>query len=164
MPIPCNLRIPECPGSSEKEGREDTCDVFEIEHGLHSPHMTATGQPTGSRIHSPLRVVKQVDKATPLLLSALCMNKVFKEVTLDYYRIDPDGRQEVKYYTVTLKKARISEMRPYVPNTLVQANERLHHMEMVSMVYEEIEWQWLPDSIVAADRWSEPGFTPDPSE
>ena len=119
--------------------------------------MSATGQPTGSRIHSPLRVVKQVDKATPLMLHALCINKVFKEVTLDYYRIDPAGRQEVKYYTVTLKKVRICEMRPYVPNTLVQANERLHHMEQVSMVYEEIEWQWLPDSIVAADKWAEPG-------
>ena len=31
MPTPCNLKVAEYPGSSEKEGREDTSDVFEVE-------------------------------------------------------------------------------------------------------------------------------------
>ena len=30
MPTPCNLKVANCAGSSEKEGREDTSDVFEI--------------------------------------------------------------------------------------------------------------------------------------
>ena len=72
MPTPCNLRIAEYPGSSEKEGREDTIDVFEIEHHIHQPVDQTTGQATGVRVHSPIRVVCQLDKAFPGLQKALC--------------------------------------------------------------------------------------------
>jgi type VI protein secretion system component Hcp len=30
-------------------------------------------------------------------------------------------------------------------------------MEQVSMVYEEIEWNWLPDSTIEMDKWRAPG-------
>ncbi|MCH7808683.1 MAG: type VI secretion system tube protein Hcp, partial [Planctomycetes bacterium] len=65
MPTPCNLRVAAYPGSSEKESREDTIDVFEIEHHLHQPTEPTTGEATGVRVHSPLRVVAALDKATP---------------------------------------------------------------------------------------------------
>ena len=48
MPTPCNLKIAEYPGSSEKEGREDTSDVFEIEHHVHQPVEPPRGRPAGS--------------------------------------------------------------------------------------------------------------------
>ncbi len=157
MPCPCNLRIPGCPGSSEKEGREDTSDIFEIEHEVHAPTSPETGQPMGSRIHGALRLVKQIDKASPRLHEAVCKGESFKEVTLDFYRISPETRQEVKYYTITMKKVMITQIRPYMPNTLVAANERLQHMEQISLVYQEIEWHWLPDRIMASDKWEKPG-------
>jgi hypothetical protein len=30
-------------------------------------------------------------------------------------------------------------------------------MEQVSFVYEEIEWKWIPDSVVEMDKWRSPG-------
>ena len=95
MPTPCNLRVPEYPGSSEKEGREDTSDVFEIEHHLHQPVEPTTGQASGVRVHSPFRIVKLIDKATPGFHKALCTGQNLTEVTVDFYRIDPDSREEV---------------------------------------------------------------------
>jgi len=154
MPTPCNIRIPECPGSSEKEGREDTSDVYEIDHDIMASFNPMTGQREGDAIHGPVKVVKQLDRASPLLCMALCKGTKLKEVTIDFYRIDLDTRQEVKYYRITLKNVRISNIRPYVPNTLVMANERLHHMEQVCFVYEEIEWEWVPDGVVASYRWN----------
>ncbi len=157
MPNPCNLKIAEYPGSSEKEGREDTSDVFEIEHHLHQPVEPTTGQATGVRVHSPLRVVKLIDKATPGFHKALCTGQNLAEVTLDFYRIDPETRDEAKYYTIILRNARIVDIRPYMPMSFLPQNESYRHMEQVSFVYEEIEWSWLPDSAIEMDRWRAPG-------
>ena len=157
MPTPCNLKVPEYPGSSEKEGRDGTCDVFEIEHHVHAPIDITTGQPAGVRVHSPLKIAKLIDKASPGFLKALCTAQNLKEVTLDFYRIDPETREEAKYYTITMKKARIVDIRPFMPMSFVPANESFRHMEEVSFVYEEIEWKWIPDSVVENDQWRKPG-------
>ena len=75
MPTPMNLRIDDIPGSSEKEGREGTIDVFEVEHHLHQPVEPTTGMASGVRIHSPMRVVAVIDTATPGLHKALCTGR-----------------------------------------------------------------------------------------
>lgn len=157
MPTPCNLRVGEYPGSSEKEGREDTSDIFEIEHNIHQPVEPTTGQATGVRVHSPFRVVKLVDKASPGFHKALCTGQNLAQVEIDFYRIDPGTRSEQQYYTITLRQARIVDIRPFMPMSFVPANESYRHMEQISFVYEEIEWNWLPDSAVEMDKWRSPG-------
>ena len=157
MPTPCNLKVAEYPGSSEKEGREDTSDVFEIEHHVHQPVDLTTGQATGVRVHSPLRVVKVIDKSSPGFHKSMCTGENLKEVVLSFYRIDPSTRSETEYYKITLKNARIVDIQPYMPMSFVPANESYRHMEQVSFVYEEIEWNWLPDSVVEMDKWRAPG-------
>ena len=77
-------------------------------------------------------------------------------MTIDFYRIDPESREEAKYYTIILRQARIVDIRPYMPMSFVPENESYRHMEQVSMVYEEIEWSWLPESTIEADRWRAP--------
>ncbi|MGB2985250.1 MAG: type VI secretion system tube protein TssD [Phycisphaerae bacterium] len=157
MPTPCNLKVAEYPGSSEKENREDTSDIFEIEHNIHQPVLPTTGEATGVRVHSPLRVVKVVDKATPGFHKAMCTGQNLAEVILTFYRIDPATRSEDEYYRITLRNARIVDVQPYMPMSFVPTNESYRHMEQVSFVYEEIEWNWLPDSVVEMDKWRQPG-------
>lgn len=156
MPTPCNLTCDGIPGGSEKEGRENSSDVYEIEHQVHQPSESATGMPTGMRIHAPLRVTKQIDKASPKLFEALCRAEVIKTVTLDFYRIDPDSRSEVKYYSIIMKNARVSHFRPFMPVSFLPANEQFRHMEQVSFIYEQIELRWIPDNITAHDQWRKP--------
>lgn len=156
MPTPGNLRIPEIPGSSEKEGREGTIDVFEVEHSVRQPIDSTTGMGTGVRVHSPLTVLANIDKATPALFKALSTGRELDEVILEFYRIDPETRSETKYYEMTLRKVRVVYIRPYVPNTLKPENEALRHMVLYSFVYEEIEWNFIPDSMVEMDRWQTP--------
>jgi type VI secretion system secreted protein Hcp len=151
------LKVPEYPGSSEKEGRADTSDVFEIEHHLHQPVEPTTGQASGVRVHSPMRVVKLIDKASPGFHKALCTGQNLKEVTLELFRIDPASREEAKYYAITMRNARIVDIRPYMPMSFLPQNESYRHMEQVSFVYEEIEWNWMPDSVIELDRWRAPG-------
>ncbi len=157
MPTPCNLWVTDIEGSSEKDGREGSSDVFEISHGLHSPIDPDTGQATGPRVHKPLSVVKVVDKATPMLHKSLCEGKNIPEVKLVFYRIDPSTRAETEYYMIIIKQARVVDIRPYMPMSFVPANESYRHMEQVNFVYEEIEWNWMPDSVVEMDSWRSPG-------
>lgn len=157
MPTPCNLTVKEYPGSSEKEGREGTCDVYEIEHHVHQPTSISSGEASGVRVHSPLRIVKVIDRASPGFHKALCTGQSLQEVILDFYRIDPASRSEVKYYTIKLTKARIVDLKPYMPMSFVPAHESYRHMEQVSFVYESIEWTWLPDNVVEMDEWRMPG-------
>lgn len=157
MPTPCNLKIAEYPGSSEKQGREGTIDVFEIEHFVHQPIREQDGMPTGVRVHSPMRLVCQIDKANPGLLKACCTGQNLKEAIIDFYRIDPTTRQEKKYYSITLTNARVVDVRPYMPMSFVPANEPYRHMVQYSLTYEKIEWNWMPDSMVEMDEWRAPG-------
>jgi type VI secretion system secreted protein Hcp len=154
MPTPCNLKIAEYPGSSEKEGRAGTSDVFEVEHHLHQAIATATGAASGKREHSPLRVVKVIDKATPGLQKALCTGQRLKEVVLDFYRIDPATRNEKAYFHITLRNACIVDTRIYMPMSFVPQNESYRHMEEVCFAYESIEWKWDPDNVVTSDQWA----------
>jgi len=157
MPTPLNLTVPEYPGSSEKEGRDGTSDVFEYEHHLHQPIEPTTGQASGVRVHAPLTIVKLIDAASPGFHKATCTGQNLAEVKLDFYRIDPATRQEEKYYTITLKQARIVDVRPYMPMSFLPQNEPYRHMEKVSFVYEEVEWNWIPDSKIEMDKWRAPG-------
>ncbi|MCK4341297.1 MAG: type VI secretion system tube protein Hcp [Phycisphaerae bacterium] len=156
MPTPCNLKVEGYPGSSEKENRTDTSDIFEIEHHIHQPVDLTTGQATGVRVHSPMRVVKLIDKATPGFHKALCTGQNLALVTLDFYRIDPVSQFEDIYYTITLTNARIVDMRPYMPMSFLPQNETYRHMEQVSFVYEQIEWKWF-EGQTEMDQWRSPG-------
>jgi len=149
--------VPEYPGGSEKEGRADTSDIFEIEHHLHQPVEPTTGQASGVRVHSPFRVVKLIDKATPGFHKALCTGQNLAEVTIDFYHISPESREEEKYYVVILRQARIVDIRPYMPMSFVPANESYRHMEQVSFVYEEIEWKMEGGGPAEMDKWRAPG-------
>ncbi len=156
MPTPCNLVVTEYPGSSQKKGRENTSDVFEIEHFVHQPFREEDGLASGVRVHSPLRVVCEIDKATPGVLKALCTGQNLSEVRLDFYRIDPETRSESKYYMISLRNARCVDVRPYMPMAFVKANEPYRHMVQYSFTYEEIEWNWMPDGVIEVDKWREP--------
>jgi len=152
-PTPLNVAIDGHPGGSEKEGREGTSDVFEFRHSLSQPFDPATGSPTGPRQHSPLRVVKVIDKASPGLHKALAQGETMDKVRVDFYRIDPATRTEEVYYTITLTDARIVDIQTFMPTSFLPENESYRHMEQVTFVYGKITWDWLPDDIQATDTW-----------
>ena len=152
-PTPCNLRIAEYPGSSEKQGREGTSDVFAVDHELVQPIDVLTGQPSGVRQHRPFTVLKKIDKATPGFHKALSIGQTLMGATIDFYRIDPATRAEVKYYSVVLSQVRIVGIKTMMPTSFLPENESYGHMEEVRLTYRTIEWQWIPDSIVEADAW-----------
>ncbi len=84
-----------------------------MDHKIHIPRDPQSGLPSGKRIHGPLAIDKEVDKASPMLQQALCSGEHLSEVTIKHYRIDDTGVEE-HYFTITLENAIIVEMEPYV--------------------------------------------------
>ncbi len=157
MPLPCSLIIPEFPGSSEKEGRADSIDIYEVEHYTVLPVREENGRASGIRVHKPMRVIAEIDKATPGLMKACSSGQNLSEAVLNFYRIDPKTRSEQKYYVITLRDARVVKAGPFFPMTFQKKNKFFQHMVEYSLVAEKIEWQWLPDSVVEMDSWQAPG-------
>jgi type VI secretion system secreted protein Hcp len=152
-PTPCNLRIAEYPGSSLKQGREGTSDVFAVDHELIVPIDAGSGFSTGYRQHRPLTVLKEIDKASPGYFEALVGGRSLPEAILEFYRLDPATRHETKYYTITLINARIVGIKTMVPTSFLTENAAYGHMEEVRLVYDRIEWRWIPDSLHTEDTW-----------
>ncbi len=150
---PCNLRIAEYPGSSEKEGRVGTIDVFAIDHEIMVPIDPVTGLLSGRRQHKPLTVLKQVDRSSPGLCLALATNQLLHEVILDFYHVNPVTQMEEKYYTITLTSAHVVGIKLMMPTAFDPAYGDYGHMEEIRFVYQSIEWHWIPDNIRTGDDW-----------
>ena len=157
MPIPCNLRVPEYPGSSEKVGREDTIDVFEVDHHIELPYRDEDGRATGVRVYGPLHVTAEIDKATPGLHKACVTGQRLAEVTLTFYRIDPQAREEKANYSITMRGARVVDVDTQVALTFDRRHKERRQMIKYGFVSEGIEWNWIPDSTVEQDNWTTPG-------
>lgn len=150
------MLIAEYPGSGIPgyEGLEDASKIFDLEQTLTQPFDPLSGLPSGARRHGPIKVIKTIDKATPGLHKAMCTGQNLTVVIFDLYRLDPATRLEEVYYRITLRNARVVDIGP---TTNFVTPDSYRHMENVSFVYEEIEWNWLPDSIIEMDRWRAPG-------
>lgn len=142
-------------GSCQIKGKENTIEVWAFDHNVEIPRNIHDGLPSGTRIHQPLTIEKNIDKSSPKLYQALTSGEQLTEVILDFWRITPDGKEE-KYYTIKLETAIIVAMQSFYPETFIEANESYRHMEKVSFTYEKIIWTWQPDGIEAEDNWKEP--------
>jgi len=160
MPMPCHMEVEgenqgKIEGSCDMQGREGTILAYAMDHEIRIPRDPQSGLPSGKRVHGPLKIVKEFDKASPKLYQALCTGEHLKNVTLKWYRIDPTGSEE-HYFTHTLEDAVIVEIKPYVPMAFLPQNEPYRHMEEVSLTYSKIKWTWEPDGIESEDSWKVP--------
>ena len=160
MPMPCSMQVEgekqgKIEGSSQIKDREGQILIQAVTHTIEIPRSPQTGLPTGKRVHMPMTVTKEVDKSSPKLYQALCSGEGMKSITLDFYRISPEGQEE-KYYTTKLENAIVVGMRAWIPNCLDPSFAQFGHMEDVSFSYEKITETWVKDGIEAQDSWLAP--------
>jgi type VI secretion system secreted protein Hcp len=105
-------------------------------------------------VHAPVEITKAIDAATPMLYQACAEGKTLDELTIEWYRINDQGVEEL-YFTHTLHRVKIAEVRALLPNTKDPSKERLTHLEQVKLMYEEIEWNNVQAKKQYADSWME---------
>ena len=158
MPIPCSLSIigenqGEIIGADEVTDRSGSIRVHAVDHCVEIP-TDSRGVSSGRRVHRPLIITKEIDKASPMLYQALCTGERLVELTLDWYRIDEGGGEEI-YYSLFMQNALISRVKPWMPNAMDADKAGFRHMEDVSFIYEKIRWTWVLDGIEYEDSWGE---------
>lgn len=150
-------------GSVIQKGREGRIAVIAIAHEIVSPRDSASGLPTGRRMHKPLVITKELDKASPLLHRALVTNESIASFTLDLFAARSGGPgaggaagAEVLEYTIALADAAIASIRTVMPNNRDPELAKRATYEEIAFTYRRITWTWTDGAITATDDWESP--------
>lgn len=142
-------------GAGNRTGRKGLIKVISWHHDIAAPRDPASGLPTGRRQHQPFVITKEVDCASPLLLSALAHNELLPEWELTLWQRTASGK-DVPYYSIRLTNAAIAHYHGEMPDNQTEASHGLHEREQFAFTYEKIEWSHLAAGVTAADDWSAP--------
>jgi type VI secretion system secreted protein Hcp len=139
-------------GSVTQKGREGKIAVNAVSHEIVSPRDPASGQATGKRQHQPLSITKELDRASVPMRSMLVNNEACKEWELQFWRSLPTGA-EAAYLTIRLTNAAIAAIDMEMPNNTRPDTMKLETFEVVTFVYQKIEWTWTDGGLMAMDDW-----------
>ncbi|MFW9994892.1 MAG: Hcp family type VI secretion system effector [Candidatus Odinarchaeota archaeon] len=129
-----NLWISGMDGESKIAGRENSIDVLAYSHSIinaYDPTTIARG--AASVQHTPLRIVKRIDKATPKLAEACCIASVIPFVLLRFY-LEPDS---LNYLAINLTSAVVVSTFNY---GMTMSDDV--PVETISFTYELIKWRY----------------------
>ncbi|MBI3597301.1 MAG: Hcp family type VI secretion system effector [Nitrospirae bacterium] len=160
MPMPAHMTLKgelqgPIDGNCDMKGREKTILVEAFDHEVHIPHDIQTGLSAGKRVHGPFKIVKDFDRASPMMYQALCTGEHMTEVKLKFYRVSKKGAEE-QYFTITLEDAIVVSVRPWMPNCLDKSMSSFGHMEEVAFTYRKVSWRNEIDKTEAHDDWQVP--------
>ena len=124
--------------TSQKQGAFSQIPLLRISHEIISPRDPQSGLPTGKRQHKPFVITKELDKTSPLLLSALVTNENLTSVLIGLLR------NGLPFATIKLTNANISS---YVTHGTTEA---------WSFTYQKITWTYVDGGITAQDDWEAP--------
>lgn len=155
MTLTCNGS--DIPGESSVQSAggvdvSNDIEVFAFGLNVSADFDSATGQISGRRSYKPVRILKRVDKATPLILQALAENQNC-EAAIRFFRLNPISGQTEHYYTITLQQARIVSMMPSLPSTIDPASANLPMTEAVSIAFGIINTAHQIDGTEFEDNW-----------
>ena len=142
-------------GNIYQEGHENECLIEAFEHKILLPRDPQSGQPTGQRVHNPMKVTKVMDKCSPLLYRALTSGERLPKVELKFYRTSAQGTMEY-YFTMTLEDAIITDITAYMPNCQDPAQAHFTHLEDVQFTYRKLTKTHEVASTSEADDWRRP--------
>jgi type VI secretion system secreted protein Hcp len=148
------LVIDGIPGEVVQKGREGWVRALAFNHEIVSPRDPATGLASGRRQHQPLRVVIPHDKSLPPLMQALVLNKPILKITVNFFRPNASGVDEL-YMKYDLTNVSVSSMRPWMPNTRDPNTLDFGAQVEVAFTYQRIAWTFINGGITADDTWSE---------
>jgi type VI secretion system secreted protein Hcp len=147
----------EVKGGITQKGREGAIGVIAVSHSIVSPRDPQSGLPTGQRMHKPIVITKELDKATPILYNMLCTNENITECTLKFWtpqlKAATGTGAEVQHYTVKLTNANIASYDFHQANIRHPDLVKFAEYEEIALTYQKIEWTWNDGGITAGDDW-----------
>jgi len=137
-------------GSCVALGREGAIEVMSTQHGINLSVDAHSGSLTGSRMHQPVIINKEVDKSSPYLFDLVCTGKKLSKAILRFYTI-VDAGVENEVYNLTLEKAIVSSVN--FNHSYIPGSNPPNMMEVISLRYGGIRWNYLNGNIKTSDFW-----------
>ncbi|MHA7845636.1 Hcp family type VI secretion system effector [Serratia sp. D1N4] len=139
-------------GSSDVRDREGSIELRGLTHNLNIPTDSNTGKLTGTRLHAPFLIEKEVDASSPYLYKAVATGQTLKSAEIKWYCIN-DAGQEIEYFNTLLENVKIVSITPTMHDT--RDCPGTGHMESVQLRYEKITWKYVDGNIQYTDAWNE---------
>jgi type VI secretion system secreted protein Hcp len=136
-------------GDSTQAGHEGQIEVFSFGYNINRTYDPATGVP-GAKQHRPIRILKNIDRSSPILFKVMVSNEKLTQVTIRFYEPGPGGI-EVQYYTVELTNAKIVSIMP--SSSSVGDSLPLPGREVISLVFEQITVTSETGGTQGQDSW-----------
>ena len=141
-------------GDKAVEGHDTEMVVLSAEHTIVIPRDAQSGQPSGSRLHQPLKVTCYLDKATPLMQQALVTGESLA-AEIKFYRTnseEPTAPPE-HYYTIELQGVVVMMSRMWVPASDPEKRQLVEYQ----LSYSTITWTHEVSGTEGADDWRTSG-------
>lgn len=127
-------------GQAYQENHQDEITVLSYSHFLGYENQS---------IHTPITIIKRMDKSSPLLAQA-CVDGALFKCSLRFYRLNGTGGHEF-FYEVILTDAIIKSVSPHMPHT-IDFNER-EMQEVVTIAYRDISWRHVSLNTAGYSSW-----------
>jgi type VI secretion system Hcp family effector len=126
------VKIPGIDGESADANHDKWIDVLSIDSEIITP-VTAPGSPTARAQHGDIKIIKRVDKASPLLLGAGSTGQTVSDVVIDVTGTGTD-RHPGPYFQYRLREA--------IVTSFSASQESDFPIEIISMNYSRVDWMY----------------------
>lgn len=150
MQLQCNGSDIE--GDSTFPGVENYIELVSFGANVSIPFDPASGGRVGTHSYRPIRVLKRVDKSTPLIFQALTTGQSCN-ATIKFFRPDNSIGTMEHFFTVQLEQAYISSIMPTLHSTLDINNVSLPVLESLSIIFGVITITYEDGGITHTDFW-----------
>ena len=135
--------------------------AFALTQEVTVPLDTATGAVSGKRQHTPLTIIKSLDRSSPLFFAAAVTNETLSSLTCMLYRDVERGAAPTAYFKFVLTNATIVDVKDVGDGASAgdergSERERGSEHERISFAYRKIEVTDLDSGTTAIDDWSSP--------
>jgi type VI secretion system secreted protein Hcp len=137
-------------GDKAVEAHANEMVVLSVEHTIVVPRDAQSGQPSGARLHQPVKVTCYLDKATPLMQQALVTGENL-EIEMKFFRTnseEPTAPPE-HYYTIALEGAIVVMSRMWVPASDPEKRQLVEYQ----LSYSTISWTHEVSGTEGTDDW-----------
>ena len=139
-------------GSVDVYGREHSIEIIALRHMIELPTDNNTGKTTGTRVHEPISIDKEIDSSSTYLYKALTTGANLSTAELKYYRVNYSGQEE-HYFSIILEKVKIESVTSLMYDIKDCYGERKNHLECIDLGYEKITWRYIDGTIIHSDSW-----------
>jgi type VI secretion system secreted protein Hcp len=150
------LKSPDVTGEAADAEHKGEIDVVSWSWGIQGSMDVATGQAAAKPKLTELRIVKRVDRSSPVLMQLVKNNKVTEMATLTLRKA---GSTQLPFFKIELKKVRVTAVNLESANSAAAASTDL--VERVNLGFEHVTVTYTPQGSTGAKGGGDVTFEAD---